>query len=245
MQNQSSDPRQPILIGMIVLGVILLVGIVWAVVSAPASSGGNNMADPNLSFRDENDPALGPEDAKVMVRVFGDFECPACRSAEPGITHVREAYADRVRVIWNDFPLPATMHPKARISATAARCAEEQAKFWEMHDLLYETQSGWARSTDANADFESLARRIGLHEGGFRSCMSERRHDSKVTNDLQEGQANGVDSTPTFFVNNVKYVGVLSPAQWDAILKPLLEAAEAPAVPEEAAGEETATVETE
>ena len=229
MNQPSSDPRAPFAIGIIIIGAVLLGGIVWAVLSAPSSSGINGVSDPNLTFNDTNDPALGPADAKVTVRIFGDLECPACRSAEPGVTHLRTAYADTVRIIWNDFPLPASIHPKARIAANAARCAEEQGKFWEMHDELYDAQDGWSKSSNPANDFFALAQKIQLNEDGFRSCYDSRRHDSKIADDMSEGRGNGVAATPTFFINNTKQVGILSPSEWDAILKPLLEGNMSPA----------------
>ena len=219
--SQSSDPRAPFVIGIVVLGAVLLAGMIWAVASAPsAPQNGGGVEDPNLSFNDANDPSLGSEDANVTLHIFGDFECPACRAAEAGITYIRQNYADRVHIVWNDFPLPPTIHPKARDAANAARCADEQGKFWEMHDVLYETQTSWSASRDLAGDFAALANRIGLDENAFRACYGERRHDKKVADDLSEGRTNGVDSTPTFFVNNTRVIGVRSPSEWDTILAP-------------------------
>lgn len=239
MTPSSTDPRAPFAVGIIILGILLLGGIIWAVVSGPSSSGGA-YSDPNLSFQDDNDPSLGPADAKVTVRIFGDLQCPACKSAESGVTHIRNTYADQVRIVWNDFPLPPSVHPRARIAANAARCSEEQGKFWEMHDALYSAQNTWATASDPTAEFIKLAAKIGLDAEGFRSCLSDQRHDSKVSADMSEGNANGVDSTPTFFVNNTRYVGVLSAGQWDAILKPLLAASATP-TPTETASSTSST----
>lgn len=210
----------PFVIGIVALGVLLVGGIIWAVIAAPSDSG--PVSNPNLSFNDANDPTLGPSDAKTVVRIFGDLQCPACQAAEPGVTHIRQAYADSVKIIWDDFPLPPTLHPHAREAANAARCAEEQGKFWEMHDLMYQTQSTWEKSGNVGGDFLTMAGQLGLDQDGFQSCYGEKRFDSKVADDMQEGTANGVDATPTFFVNNTKYVGVMSADQWDAILKPLV-----------------------
>jgi protein-disulfide isomerase len=228
MQTPSSDPRAPFVIGIVVIGALLLAGIIWAVVASPSGPSGTT-SDPNLSFRDENDPTLGPSDAKVTLRIFGDIQCPACKSAEPGVAHVREAYANQVRIVWNDFPLPPSVHPLAHVAAQAARCAEEQGRFWEMHDTMYDHQSDWTALSNPENMFIQLAKSIGLDEDGFRTCYEAQRYESKIADDQQEGAANNVDATPTFFVNNTRYVGVISPAQWDAILKPLLPTA-APAM---------------
>lgn len=230
MPQPSSDPRAPFVIGIVILGVLLLGGMVWAILSAPSAPSGAAGEDANLSFSDANDPALGPEDAPVTVRIFGDLECPACKAAEPGVTHLRRDYADTVRLVWNDFPLPPTVHPHAREAANAARCAEEQGKFWEMHDALYDAQASWASSRNLTEDFVALGRKIGLDEDAFRACYGEKRYDGKVTDDMSEGRANAVDSTPTFFVNNTRVVGVRSSADWDQILAPFVQnASQAPA----------------
>lgn len=220
MQQNASDPRMPFVVGMIALGIILFGGIIWAVLSAPASSG--PQGNPNLSFNDANDPFVGANDATVVIRAFEDLECPACRGAKAGVDAMLAKYGDRVKFIWNDFPLPPTIHPNARPAANAARCAEEQGKFWEMANLLYAEQQAWSRAGDVGAAFRTYANRLSLDEQGFRSCMDARRHDNKIADDLAEGRANGVSSTPTFFVNNVMYAGSLTAAQWDNILEPLL-----------------------
>jgi protein-disulfide isomerase len=223
MQQNASDPRMPIVIGMIVLGVVLLGGIVWAIVSVPAGTTPNG--NPNLSFQDENDPTRGPDDAPIVIRAFEDLECPACRNAKAGVEYVMQKYGDKVRLIWNDFPLPATIHPNARLAANAARCAEEQGKFWEMVDAIYDAQPTWSRASNVRGEMEAFAGKLELDMQGFTSCMSDRRHDNKIAADMAEGNANGVNSTPTFFVNNVMYAGGMSNAQWDAIIQPLVNAA--------------------
>lgn len=216
----NTDPRTPFVIGIIVLGVILLGGIVWAVTSVPSDAGTRAQTDVNASFRDDNDPALGKSDSQNVLRVFGDFQCPACKAAEPGLNHVRQAYADRLKIVWDDFPLNS--HRNARPAANAARCAEEQGKFWEMHDALYETQASWSDKPDPTSDFRALAKRIGLNEEAFAACLDDRQYDAKIAADMQEGNANGVDATPTFFINQRKIVGVLSAADWDRELEAVL-----------------------
>ncbi len=219
MSNQT-DPRTPFVIGIIALGVILLGGIVWAVTSAPSDAGTLAKTDVNASFRDENDPALGPAGSPNVLRIFGDFQCPACKAAEPGLTHVRQNYADRLKIVWDDFPLNS--HPNARPAANAARCAEEQGKFWEMHDALYNAQADWASKPDPTSDFRALAKRVGLNEEAFAACLNDRQYDAKIKADMQEGNSNGVDATPTFFINQRKIVGVLSAADWDRELAAVL-----------------------
>ncbi len=224
---QQSDPRFPIIIGMIVLAVLALGGIIWAVTMAP--SGGDGRFDPNVSFVDEGDPVYGNSDASVSIRIFEDFQCPACAVASEGVRYVRETYGDRVRIVWNDFVL--SYHSNALLAANAARCAEEQGKFWEYGDVLYGSQKLWEGLDDPAESFIAYAKGLDMNQAAFSACLDERRYNEKIQNDIQEARANRVDSTPTFFINNKRYAGVYSPAQWDEMLKPFLGEGEASAPP--------------
>jgi protein-disulfide isomerase len=227
--NQQSDPRAPFVIGILVLGVLLVGGIIWAVLSAPPSSTSTNQGqDVNVTFNDANDPVLGPPSSNVTIRLFSDFQCPACRMAEDGIRHVRGIYGDQVKLIWNDFPLESA-HANARNAANAARCAEEQGKFWEMHDAIYDAQQEWSNLPDPRNSFNAIAERVKLNVDAFDVCYGDKKYDAKITADTQEGIAAGVDSTPTFFVNKKKVVGVLSAADWDTQLQGLVSAPSSPA----------------
>jgi protein-disulfide isomerase len=229
--SSSSDPRKFIVIGMVAIAVLMLGGMVWAVASASKESDGGRY-DPNASFIDDGDPTYGPDSAKVIVRIFEDFQCSACRFAQLGIRHMKEVYGDRVHLVWNDFPLEAG-HPNARLASNAARCAEEQGMFWEYAEALYDAQAQWVEERDPSGLFISYAERFGMREPAFTSCLDERRYDEKIRNDVNEALANRVDATPTFFVNNKRYAGALSQDQWDAILKPLLGEESVPAEKDE------------
>jgi protein-disulfide isomerase len=226
---QQSDPRFPIIIGMIVLAVIAFGGIVWAVAFLPDETYGRY--DPNVSFVDENDPVYGNSESPVTIRIFEDFQCSACAVAAEGLAYVRQAYGDRVHIVWNDFPLSGG-HPNALLAANAGRCAEEQGKFWEYGDLLYQGQMAWYEQADPTEIFVSYAKGLEMNEAAFTVCLDERTYNEKIQNDVKEGIANRVDSTPTFFVNNKRYVGAYTAAQWDGVLQPLLNGTE-PAAAEE------------
>jgi protein-disulfide isomerase len=216
-----SDPRKPLIYGIIALGVLMLVGIVWAAFFLPSDSINAGTYDANVSFNDVNDPTYGPSDAKVTLRIFEDFECPACRTAALGIDYVRKTYGDRVRVVWNDFPLEG-IHKNARVASNAARCAEEQGKFWEYGDALYGAQDAWTGQDDPTDSFVAYAKQLGLNDASFSQCLFERQDDSKIADDMKEGNANRVDATPTFFVGNTRLTGALSNADWDRELKKAL-----------------------
>ncbi len=217
-----SDPRKALIFGIIGIAVLMLGGIVWAVVFLPSSTGGTTGTyDANASFNDTNDPVLGPANAKVTLRLFEDFECPACKSSLQGVDYVKKTYADRIKIVWNDFPLDS-VHPNAHIAADAARCAEDQGKFWEYTDALYGAQDTWAPQTDPTSSFVAYAKQLGMNDGAFAQCLADRTYDSKVADDVKEGLANQVDATPTFFLNNVRLTGALTQAQWDTELQKAL-----------------------
>ena len=216
--NEDANAQKFFLGGIAVLGILIVAGLVWAVLSPSSAPGSNGSVDTNLHFTDDNDPAVGPADAKVTVRVFGDFQCPACGAAEPGFDYVRKTYGDKVRFVWDDFPL-TELHPNAMVSANAARCAEEQGKFWEYHDRLYAAQNDWANLADPKPKLIAYAQGLGLDSTKFSACLSAQTYAGKIQADMNEGSSNNVDATPTFFVNNAREVGSLQTDQWDQVIQ--------------------------
>lgn len=212
-----------ILVGIIALVAVAIIGIVVAILAGPDPSTGPGQVETGLSFSDDADPAQGPGEAKVIVRMFSDFQCPACQAAEPALQAIMKKYVDRVRFIWNDFPL-TTIHQNALAASNAARCAEEQGKFWEMHDVLYARQRSWSDLLAPTAEFTKYAQGIGLNEGAFTACVGGNRHVRKIDNDRAEGTRNNVRATPTFFINNRRIEGAVTEAQWEQVLEAELSA---------------------
>ncbi len=144
--------------------------------------------------------AIGPSRgggvaAPVTVVEFSDFECPFCSRATSTIKKIEEAYGEKVRFVYRDYPLPS--HRGAARAAEAAHCAEEQGKFWEMHDKLY--SKGGGSLTDV--DFRKYANDIGLEAGRFGACLESGQYTETWKASQAEGTGVGVVSTPTFFVN--------------------------------------------
>ncbi len=206
------------LIAAIVAATVLLFGgLVFALLKLPSS--GQNPSG-QVSFSDTNAPTKGKADASIIVRFYSDFQCPACKASEPALRNIMEEYKDRVKFVWKDFPL-MTIHPNARIAANAARCAESQGKFWEYHDRLFETQEGWSPERNPKDRFVQFAREIGLNEADFTKCYDDRQFDEKVMADVREGEGNGVNATPTFYIND-RQAQVRSEAQWRSVLNQVL-----------------------
>jgi protein-disulfide isomerase len=143
------------------------------------------------------DPARlrGNARAPVLVVEFSDFQCPSCRKIQSTLKSLLAKYQGQVSLAYRDFPLRG-MHSQAESAAESARCAGEQGKFWEYHDLLFEnpdklTQSGLI----------ALAQTAKLDERQFASCLSSGKYRAHVERDLQDGIRAGVMGTPGIFIN--------------------------------------------
>lgn len=160
--------------------------------------------------------ALGPEDAKVTIVEFGDFECPYCGRSYPIVRWIKERYGDRVRLVYRHFPI-ATIHPNAAYAAEASECAREQGKFWEYHDALYEHQDALGKN-----DLVTYAALVRLDVTKFQECVASGRMQPRVRADVQAALQAGVSGTPTFFINGHRWEGFVSQQQWEQILENLL-----------------------
>lgn len=207
------------ILGSITLGVLVIVALVWAIASE-SMAGGNGQTP---VFNDANDPVIGSETSKVTVHIFSDFQCPACQAAEPGLTYAIKTYADRVKFVWNDFPLQAS-HPNALLAADAARAAEDQGMFWEYEKRLYEDQANWVNLPDPTQQFIAYAQALELDVNAFAQSLTNRTFQDKVMADLEEGQKVGIQATPTFFINQKKIEGGMDNAGWDREIQAALNA---------------------
>jgi protein-disulfide isomerase len=150
---------------------------------------------------DDRDHIQGRSDAAVTLLEYGDYECPYCGAAYPMVRKVQEAMGDRLRFVFRNFPI-TTAHPHSELAAEAAEAAAAQGKFWPMHDLLYENQQ--RLETD---DLIGYADRLGLDVARFRSDLTEHAYAPRVREDFMSGVRSGVNGTPTFFIDGVRYEG--------------------------------------
>lgn len=148
-----------------------------------------------LPIETEGYPAHGPQDAPVTLVEFSDFQCPYCARVLPTVEQVKETYGDKVRVVFRQFPL-RSIHPQAQKAAEASLCAEDQGKFWELHDAMFADQSKLSV-----ADLKSTAESIGLEAEAFNQCLDNGEYAEEVQADLEAGTALGVGGTPALFVN--------------------------------------------
>lgn len=202
MNNDSSSKQ--VVIGIIAVSVLLFGGLTWLVASSSPSS---TITEENVAFEDANDPFIGKQDSAVTVHIYSDFQCPACKASEPILKKIVEQYKDRVKFVWKDFPLE-TIHKNARIGAVAARCAQAQGKYMEMHNKLFAEQTVWSNQSNPNESLKNYAKDLALDLGAFNTCLDNRAEDAKVAANISEANRNLVNATPTFFVNNKRYTGM-------------------------------------
>lgn len=165
---------------------------------------GKYLDTPSVS---KDDPQVGPEDAKVKVVLFSDFQCPYCKTFHDNFRKAIGDYKDKVLFVYKYLPLD--FHKQANNAAVAADCAGEQGKFWEMADKLYSSQADW-QATEGTARFKTYAGALGLNAAKFSQCVDQNDPKDKIAADMQEAQNFGISGTPAFFVNDQFFGGVVS-----------------------------------
>lgn len=182
---------------------------------------------PRAPVSADDDPYLGPKDAKVTVIEFSDFQCVYCSAVvgkndamiarlksnnpswEAPVPRLEElARQGKIKFVFRDFPLDS-LHPSARKAAEAAQCANEQGKFWEMHDKLFEGQSRWSGG-NATEIFKEYAVGLGLNKAQFDDCSDSGKYAAEVQKDYQAATSLGLTGTPSFFVNGINVKGAAS-----------------------------------
>lgn len=209
--DKTDKMRQLFLIGTLGLGVLIIAGLIWAISMGSGQTSSNVIS--NIAFKDEGAPSKGPAEAKVTVRIYSDFQCPACKASEQILEKIMSEYQDRVLFIWNDFPL-SSIHTNALPSATAARCAQEQSDFWGYASLLYRYQTNWSYISDPKNYFTGLADQLGMRTDEFEVCYENGSAESKAKEDYAEAVGMGLDATPTYFVNRKIISGVIDEQAW-------------------------------
>lgn len=201
---KQSSSMQPFYLALGAIAVLGVVFVLWQVVSG----GGDAAREPVQVAIDPAELArvqgisIGRADAPVVLYEFADFQCPGCGDfATFTAPLIKERLVDtgQVRFVYYDYPLP--QHPHAFLAARAARCANEQERFWDYHDLLYARQATWSGMRDATDFFIDLGGDLNLDESSFEACVRSDRFQEEVSRSLQLGQMLGVQSTPSLFVN--------------------------------------------
>ena len=159
---------------------------------------GNPKASGTQNMKPEH--TRGEAGAPVTLEEFADFQCPSCAlTTLQSIRPMESSFGARLRVVFWHFPLPN--HKHGREAALAAEAAGRQGKFWEMHDILYEKQNDWSKLPDIHPVFESYAQELKLDVERFKKDFASPEVAATVDRQHQQGEARGVKSTPTIFIN--------------------------------------------
>lgn len=172
--------------------------------SAPAIAAGGNVEDWNQYIRSYN-ATTGSHEAAVTVLEFTDFQCPYCKKfSDTEREKLLEKFEGKIRFVMKNYPLEAS-HAEAKMAAIAAQCGLRGGRYWELERALFEN------SRDLSEQFvKVLANRLSLG-ADFATCLSERQTLEEVEQDMRDGQAIGVQGTPTFVVNGRIALGALMP----------------------------------
>ena len=155
----------------------------------------------------------GPDNAKVKIFEFSDFQCPYCNRGAQSINQVVQKYGDKVQVVFKAFPLP--FHKEAEPAHRAALAAGKQGKFWEMHDKLFANQAALKQPET----LDKYAVELGLNMAKFKADMESDWAKKQVQDEMKEGQAVGVRGTPAFFVNGNRIVGAQPASKFEELIE--------------------------
>jgi protein-disulfide isomerase len=150
------------------------------------------------------DHIRGSVDAPITIVEYGDYECPYTGMAYPIVKEIMKQFKDKICFVFRNFPLNE-IHPHAQHAAEAAEAAAAQNKFWQMHDYLFEHQNALD-----DIQLSKYAEKMNLDTDKFKKEMSGHVHASLIHKSLKSGIDSGVQGTPTFFVNTIRYDG-----SWD------------------------------
>ena len=179
--------------------ILFLVSLVTAVRFAGGTIGALN--SPNFKVK-------GAKDAPVHLVVYSDFQCPACQTAVQPVEELRNEFSEAMEIEFRHFPLERS-HRWAMIAARFAECAAAQGKFWEFHDRLFLEQTTWAQSENAISIFAGYVQELQLDRKKITECLESSKTIARVRREHSIGSKQGVQSTPTIFINSHMLVGSL------------------------------------
>jgi protein-disulfide isomerase len=154
----------------------------------------------------------GDSKAPVTIVEFSDFSCPYCRKVESTLNELLAKYPGKVKLGYRDFPL-RQLHPQAQLAAEASRCAVEQGKYWEYHDVLFANPEKQQRD-----DLIGYARTLKMDDKQFDACLSSGKFKPQIDQDIQMGTRLGIVATPGFFVDGIFLNGAQPAAAFEQII---------------------------
>lgn len=207
-QRVKRQQRQRVFtIGAVVVGALLISGLlIYPSLNRTLAPPGEivQITPEGRPLADGN--AMGEPDAPVLIEVWEDFQCPACRSysqeIEPLIAENFVA-TGKVRYVFRQYPFidDQVVTNESDQAANASMCAAEQGAFWDYHDMLFANWDGENDGAFSDKRLEVFAESLGLDMGAFTDCFRSNRYESEINQDLADGNRAGVSGTPSVFVN--------------------------------------------
>ena len=192
-QKRSGLPTYVLIVGVVVVAV----AVVGALVLLDRGSGGAEIQPPEESL----DKSLGAEDAPVVVVEYADFQCPYCEQFASGAARqLKEDYVEpgQVRFVFRHL---AFIGDESTWAAEASECANEQGRFWDYHDKVFEEQAGENQGAFGKENLKRFAAELGLDTVQFNQCLDSGEYRSKVREEVKEAQRRRINSTPSVLVN--------------------------------------------
>lgn len=189
----------------IALAVIVLGGVAWYAIFTETKP--QQVASPAAGaeqlVRADSHRLTAPAEEKAQLVEFLDFECPSCAAVHPFVEELKAEFGDRITFVNRYFPLSA--HPNSGQAALAAEAAAQQGQYQQMAAKLFENQSQWAGSQQSQAPlFRTYAGQLGLDLAQFDAVVADQKTEDRILADIADGNALGVNGTPTFFLNGEK-----------------------------------------
>ena len=206
----------------ITLGAAAVIGVAalsWLSTRPKATA---SKIDPTLPALKAQGYVIGSPTAPIEVIEFADFECPGCGQfsllTEPDI-RLKLVNTGQIRMRFMDFPLP--MHKNTWDASLAAACANEQGKFWEMHDQIFLNQDRWngEATSRPRGPLGDIAQRVGLDMSKYGACMDAETHRAQIQANLAEGERRQVNRTPTFIIGTQMIPGAPNFDQFKKIVE--------------------------
>lgn len=218
-------PGAIVLAGALIAAAVIYTNLPKTNPSAKGTGAANKSLEQNAGSNLADDgPFLGSPEAPVAMVEFSDFQCPFCRRFfKETLPQIKEKYVKtgKVKFVYRDFPL-VQIHNMAQKYAEAGECANEEGKFWQMHDKIFEEQEKLGQGTVTGitaADVKKWAREIGLDGQRFDQCLDSGKYAQEVGKDYNDGVAAGVSGTPGTFVNGRLVQGAVPYTQFEQIIE--------------------------
>jgi protein-disulfide isomerase len=185
----------------LIIAIVLIVSVIGGVIflRSRQNTDASRNPSPGSDVPAETAKKL-PADTVVTLEEFGDYQCPPCGELHPTLKKLKAQYGPNLNFVFRNYPL-TEIHKNALLAAQAAEAARVQGRFWEMHDLLYETQKVWSDDVNPKPIFIKFARDLGLDIERFGRDLASEEVKLRIEADQQAATKMGVNGTPTVFIN--------------------------------------------